>query len=347
MQIASAGDIWLIDPVEGLDLAPVAELLADDRVEIVVHAGKQDLEIFHARYGIVPSRIFDVQLAAGFAGYGANLPYGRLVEAVVGARLTKGESYTDWCRRPLTDAQVSYAADDVRYLLGIAARLRDVIARMGRTAWVEEEMRSLSEEGSYRLDLDEIYRKVGGRGTLSGRQMAILREVARWREEEAEAKDIPRGWVVKDPTLVEIARRAPETLGALTRVRGMNDKMAERSGAAIIDAVRRGKGAAAVETERAPSRQIQARARMLSGLADAVVRARCEREEVATELVATRGELEAVLADVLEGSAEGRGHRLLAGWRRDLAGEAVLALAEGRIAVKASDSPPFVEEILL
>lgn len=347
VQMATRDEIWLIDPTTGTDLSPIAGVLADPEVEVIVHAGKQDLEIFHDLLGVVPTRVFDVQLAAGFAGFGANLPYGRLVELVIGARISKGESYSDWCRRPLTEAQLSYAADDVRYLLEAAQRIRARIDELGRTSWVEEEMAALSQAHSYGVDLDEVYRRVTGRGTLSGRQVAVLREVARWREQEAARRDVPRGWIVKDPTLVEIARRGPETVAALKQVRGMNPKIADRSGRDIIECVKRGKDAAVVDAPRGASRQIQARARMLSGLADAIVRARCDHAQIATELVATRGELEGVLADVLAGSLDPAAHRLLKGWRRELAGEAVLALAEGRIAVKATDEPPYVEEILL
>jgi ribonuclease D len=347
VQIATFDHVFLIDPLEGSRLRGVADLIADESVEVVVHAGKQDLELFYEIYGVIPRKVFDVQLAAGFAGHGASLPYGRLVEGVLGVTLEKGESYTDWCRRPLTEAQLRYAGDDVRYLLGIAQRLKERLQVLGRLGWVEQEMRSLEDPDAYGIDPDEAWRKVSGKGTLSGRQVAVLKEVARWREEAAARRNLPRGWVIKDPTLVEIARRRPSSTGELQAIRGMNVKETERSGREILAAVEQGRRAPAIELPKAAGRAVQMRARMMAGLADAVVRARCEQAGIATELVSTRSELEAVLIEVFEGSRDGTNHRLLDGWRRDLAGQAVVDLARGRIAVKGIEGPPYVEEVAL
>lgn len=347
VQIATPDEVHLIDATATQELKPVAELIADDRVEIVVHAGRQDLEIFYERFGLLPRKVFDVQLAAAFAGYGSSLPYGRLVQAITGARLTKGESYSDWCRRPLSGEQLRYAADDVAYLLDMAERLKKNLEDQGRARWAAEEMAVFEAPESYAFDLDEAYRKVSGRGSLSGRQLAILREVARWREETAQKRDIPRGWVIKDPTLIEIARRAPSSVDALKRLRGMNSSEAERSGRELLAAIETGKSSAELEQPKSPSRGAQVRARMLSGPADAIVRARCEEAGIATELVSTRGELEALLADVTSGAKDLSRHRMMQGWRRSLAGDHVIAFARGEVAIKAVASPPYVEEITL
>jgi ribonuclease D len=347
VQIATPAAVYLIDPLDGLDFRPIAEIVEDGGIEIVVHAGRQDFELFVERYGTLPSAVFDVQLAAGFVGLGASLPYGRLVEETVGAQLVKGESYTDWCRRPLTTAQLSYAADDVRYLFGVADRIRERLAELGRSTWVDEEMRMFEDAAVYSTDPAEAYRRVSGRGGLSGRQMAVLREVAMWREEIAARRDIPRGWVVKDPTLVELARKAPASSGALKGIRGMNSKEAERSSHEIVAAIRRGTEASPLKQPPSPPRAALARARMLSGLADAIVRARCEHNEIAPELVATRSELEALLVDSFKREPDPGRHRLLQGWRRELAGDAVLALAWGRLAVRVIEDPPYVEEVPL
>ncbi len=349
MQIASPDSLWLIDPLEPVDLGDLARIVGDDRVEVVVHAGKQDFELLNDHYGVVPKNIFDIQVAAGFVGLGANLPYGRLVESLVGVKLQKGESYTDWCHRPLTPAQLDYAADDVRYLLEAAERLKERLRELNRFDWAMEEMQALQDAEAYGVDPDRAWERVGGKGTLSSRQTAVLKEIARWREESAARRDIPRGWVVKDPTLIEIARRMPGSVGALKSIRGLNAKEAERSGRNLVQAVEAGKSAPPVPAPPAPSRTAIARARMMSGLADAVVRARCEQAELATELVSTRGELESLLAAAVAGTLEGNEsrHRLLRGWRLDLAGDAVLALAAGRLAVRAIDTPPYVEEVSL
>jgi ribonuclease D len=314
---------------------------------VVVHAGRQDLEIFFERFGAEPHAIFDVQIAAAFAGLGASLPYGRLVQDVTGTRLAKGEGYTDWCRRPLTEKQLGYAVNDVAYLLEIAAELKRRLEQQQRLEWALEEMRMLEDPSNYDLDLDEIYRKVGGRGSLSGRQLTVLRAVARWREETARKRDIPRGWVIKDPTLIEVARRAPRSVEDLARIRGMNAQEAQRSGAAIIEAIQRGHESDELKPDKAPSRSAQIRARMLSGPADAIVRARCEEAAIATELVSTRPELESLLADVTVGTEDLSRHRLMRGWRRTLAGDHVVAFARGEVALKAIEDSPFVEEIVI
>lgn len=348
VQIATTDTIYLIDPVRGLDLRRVAALIADEDIEIIVHAGKQDFELFYEEYEVVPSRVFDVQLAAAFAGYGSSLPYGRLVGELAGVQLVKGESYTDWCRRPLTEAQTRYAADDVRYLREISERLAKELHDLGRSEWAREEMRRQFEDAeAYRFDPEVAWRRVSGRGSLSARQLTVLKEVARWREETASGRNVPRGWLVRDPSLIEIARRGPSSMGELKAIRGFNAREAERSAQEIIAAVKTGRQAKAIESAPTPPKSAQARARMLSGLADAVVRARCERAKIATELVTNRAELENLLAEVVNGSLEESRHRLLDGWRRDLAGDAVLALARGQIALKAIARAPYIQEVPL
>ena len=349
VQIATPESLSLIDPLAEVDLAPVAELVAEPSVEVVVHAGRQDFELFYERFGALPANVFDVQIAAGFVGHGASLPYARVVEIVLGRKLIKGESYSDWCRRPLTEAQLRYAADDVAWLLEVADRLKRELLERERLEWAREEMKGLEDKGTYEVDPGESWRRVGGRGSLSSSKLAVLREVARWREETAMRRDLPRGWVVKDPTLIEIARRGPRDLAGLRAIRGLNPAEAGRSGAELLAAVAKGARSRPPEEPGSLPRWAQVRARMLSGLADAIVRARSERAQVATELVATRGELESLLADVVTGSLDedGSKHRLLQGWRRELAGGAVLNLARGRIAVRASDRPPYIEEVPL
>lgn len=346
VQIAAGDEIFVIDPLE-VDVTPLRDVIADPAIELLLHAGRQDLELFNDLFHVVPTNVFDVQAAAGFAGHGASLSYGKLVEATLGISLEKGESYTDWCRRPLTDRQLIYAADDVRYLGPVADKLEEELDKDGRLAWARGEMAALEDPASYAFEPRDAWLRVKGRGNLSGRQLAVLRELAEWREQEAARRDIPRGWVVKDPTLIELARRSPTSAQALRQIRGLPSKEAERSAGAIAAAVRRGREAESITTSKPPSRSAQERARMLSGLADAVVRSRCEAAGVATELVVTRGEVEALLLDTFSGTIDESRHRVLAGWRRELVGDAILGLIAGKVAVKAVDKPPYVEEVSL
>ena len=349
VQIGSARSIALIDPLNGVDVRPIAELVADPEVEVVVHAGRQDLDLFHDDFGVIPNNVFDVQIAAGFAGYGASLSYGALVKSVLGVGLSKGESYTDWCRRPLTAKQTQYAADDVRWLLEAAQSLKEKLRGMGRLGWALEEMERATAEDTFQTDLDSVWKRVSGRGTLSGRQLAVLRELARWREETAMRRNLPRGWVMKDATLVDLARRQPSSLEELARVRGFNAKEVQRAGRDILLALQRGKSAVPPDVAPAPPREDQVRTRLIGGLADVVVRTRAEAAGVAPELVATRGDIESLLLQIFarrrNGSPDEPDHRLLRGWRRELAGDAVVALAEGRLGVRGIDEPPYVEEV--
>ena len=349
VQLATPDRITVIDPLAGVDLEPLGDLLADPGIEILVHAGRQDLELFHDEFRVVPVNVFDVQVAAGFAGYGASLSYGALVKNVLGVSLTKGESYSDWCKRPLTDQQLIYAADDVRWLHDGASALKDRLRSLQRLEWAEEEMSHLTSDETYRANLDEMWRKVSGRGTLSVKQLGVLREVSRWREESARHRNLPRGWIVKDATLVEIARRQPTTVEALGRIRGFNAREAGRSGREILRAVERGKAGPAPDVPAPPPREDQLRARLIGGLADVVVRTRAEAAGVAPELVATRGDVETLLLRIFssrnDGAHDRNNHRLLQGWRRELAGDAVVALAEGRLGVRGIDAPPYIEEV--
>jgi ribonuclease D len=347
VQVSIPSAIYLIDPLDDIDLKPLAELLGDPSIQTIVHAGRQDFELLDERYGYTPKNVVDVQIAAGFIGMAASLAYGAIVSTLLDVRLQKGEAYSDWCKRPLSQSQLTYAADDVRWLLPLVDVLERRLEEMGRTEWLREEMKYFEDPDSYGVDVEEAWRRVTGRGTLSARQLAVLKEVAKWREETASQRDIPRGWLVKDPTLVEIARRSPDSTGALKGIRGINAKEAERSATSIIAAIERGQTTPLMEAPKAPPKHAQVRARMTLGLADAVLRAHCEKANVATELVATRGELEAVLTHVAAGSLKPENHRLLRGWRRDVAGDAVLQVASGKMALRATEKAPYIEEVPL
>ena len=232
-------------------------------------------------------------------------------------------------------------------ITAIAAHLKEKLDEMRRTKWVDEEMKVIEATAGRDIDADLAWRKVGGRGSLTRTQNTVLRELAWWREQTAARRDVPRGWVIKDVTLIEIARRAPSNKKDLMGVRGMNPKEVERSGDELVAAVARGKSAAPIELAPTPSKNVQMRARMLAGIADALLRARCEAEQVASELVATRAQVEALLAAVISGGDDLAGQRLQQGWRKALAGDAIVDLARGRIALKVIGRPPYVEEVPL
>ena len=342
VQLATKERLAVIDPVEGAPLEPVAELMADAAVEKVMHAPSGDLAAFVLHYGVRPQNVFDTQVAAGFVGYGGSPSLERLLDQAVGVRLRHDEGFTDWHRRPLTPVQIEYAADDVRHLLEAAAALRRRLDEQGRQAWVDEEMEQrYGPEVTLVQDPDRAWRRVSGRGRLRGEQVAALAAVAAWREREARRRDLPASWLIKDATLIEVARRRPATAREADAIRGLQiRKGAQMDGllAAVAGAGPAPQGASDGEL---PS-EVRRRVRVVLPLASAVLQARCGEARVASELVATRAELESLIASQAMGG-DGA-HPLLQGWRRELAGESLLRLLRGEVALRVLPRAPHVAE---
>ena len=337
VQAATADRLVVIDPITGGDVAPIAELVADPAVEVLMHAPAADLLLFARRYGVRPVRIFDVQLVAGFVGLGTSLAYDRLVERLLRVQLAHNETFSNWMKRPLSPTQVAYAADDVRYLHAIADALaRDLEAR-GRIAWAGDELARCYGEAMGAPDPRLAYLKVARRARLTGRQLAVLREIAAWREAEAETKDLPVGWVVKDPTLVEIARTMPRDPDAISRIRGAGN-LPGAARARLARAIVAGIEADPLEPPHEPPREIARRVAAASDLAAVLLRIRCDGADLAAELVATRGELERYVEGVVTGDVDG--HPLAQGWRAALVGTELRDLVEGRVAIAALATAP-------
>ncbi|MBI3767042.1 MAG: HRDC domain-containing protein [Deltaproteobacteria bacterium] len=342
VQVATADRLAVIDPLEGGDVGPIAQLVADPKVELLMHAPSGDLLLFARRFAVRPVRVFDVQLVAGFIGLGSSLAYDRLVERLLHVRLAHNETFTTWSKRPLSPTQVAYAADDVRHLHAIAGALALEIEARGRTAWAHDELDRRYGEGVAAPDPRRAYLKIPRRGRLTGRQLTVLREVAAWREGEAQTNDLPVGWVLKDPTVVEIARTMPRDAAAITRVRGAGGV----SGSALKRLARA--IAAGIETEpieppREPSQEVVRRVAAASELALVLLRIRCDEADLAPELVATRGELERFVEGIVTHDVDG--HPLTQGWRHALVGAEVCELMEGRIAIAPLEAAPYLEII--
>jgi ribonuclease D len=339
LQLATADRLAVLDPLEDVDVGPIARLVGDPAVQLVMHAPAGDLLLFATRYGVRATSVFDTQLAAGFVGHGISMAYDRLVERVAGVTLTHNETFSDWSRRPLTEAQIQYAADDVRYLFAVADALVAKLDEMGRRSWAEDEItRRYGPDATIEPDPQRAYLKVARRGRLSGRQLASLRGVAAWREEEARTRDLPPGWVLKDPSVVEVARRSPQDAAALGRLRGLGNLSAS-AGQRLLDALAR---AADTEPPRAARELPPGLARRVaaaSALGAVLVRARCEGADIAPELVATRAELESFVEAMASGQDE---HPLLSGWRRELVGAELRELVHGNVALALEPQSPYV-----
>ena len=340
-QVAVGDEIALIDPLAGASLEPIAALVADPRVEIVMHAPSADLLAFGLHFGVRPTRIVDTQLIGGFVGLTASASLERLLQDAIKIPTDHHESFSDWKRRPLSQSQLTYAGDDVRHLQALLAEIRRRLEQRGRTAWANAELaRRYPDDEEATPDPDDAWRKVQRRGRLSSRQLAVLRAVAAWRELEARRRDLPASWVIKDPTLVELARVGPANDEALLRIRGVAAGTKGRDVAALLEAIAAGKEAGPIESVSASPPAVQRRADAASGLAGALLKVRCTDAGIAPELVATRSELDRFLEAAILGEAEGE--PLGTDWRRDLVGAELIDLVEGRVAFSLNAKPPYI-----
>jgi ribonuclease D len=314
--------------------------MADPAVEKVMHAPSGDLAAFVLQHDVRPVNVFDTQLAAGFAGYGGTLSLERLLEAALKVRLRHDEGFTDWQRRPLTQAQIEYAADDVRHLLQAADALQARLQKQGRAAWVAEEFEArFGPEAPFVQDPDTAWRRVAGRGKVRTEGLAALRAAAAWREREARRRDLPAAWLMKDATLVELARRRPATPKDAEGIRGLQIKRGRQLDELLATLADPGPPP---EADAELPGDVRRRIRVVLPLASAVLQARCAAAGVASELVATRADLESFIAgQALDGD---RPHPLLTGWRRELAGDSLVRLLQGEISLRVLPGPPHVAE---
>jgi len=313
---------------ETIDVAPLRGVLADPNVEVVFHAGRQDVALLRGRWDAQICRIFDTQVAAAFAGLRAQAGYDWLLGEVLGQRLRKSASYTRWDKRPLTSEQIQYARADVLHLLDVAAELRQRLEGRGRLQWALEECRAL-EEASDERDPQAIFERLPRIAGMDPAIRAIAFELVHWREETARQEDRPVGSVLNDSALVETARRRPDSIERLEQIRGVGAATLHRRGRALLAAVRRGRERPPIPAQ--PQRRLPVADEdgPLIALAEALVRARALEEQLAYELLATRSELQRVVAAVRDGQSPD-GARLLQGWRRELAGAELVELLQGR-----------------
>jgi len=334
VQIGLAPDnVHLLD-AQALDLAPLGALLADADVVKVLHDAVQDLTILRRATGSDPRNVFDTQLASGFVGLGASISLQGLMAEVVNVRLDKGATRSDWLQRPLTEAQISYAADDVRYLLQAYESLKGMLRKRGRDAWAAEEMAVLDDPSTYQEDdPQDRYQNVRGSGKrgFGSREFAVLREVAAWREVAARKANRPRGHVIDDAALVAIAQRKPDSIEKLQRLRGVPDRTVERYGEEIVAAVREALESPKAEWPQTPQRRPENPTLLPKlDLAQALLRGRSEREGIDSSLLANRADVEALVAD--EGRASDM-HALLRGWRYEFVGADLEALLARKAAI--------------
>ena len=330
LQIASPDEAAAIDPkADGLDMEPVLDLMVNnDEVLKVFHAGGQDLEIIHNLTGDVPSPLFDTQIAAMALGYGEQIGYSNLVESVLGHNLDKGARFTDWSRRPLDKRQIDYAIADVTHLATIFPKLVNKLVKTGRGAWLDEEMDRLADPSSFAFAPEDAWK----RHKLPSRNPAVLgrlKALAGWRETEARSKNLPRGRIVKDDTLNELAAHPPKTQDDLGKVRGLSSGWRNNDiGARLMAALAK---AEPLDTDELPAREprrpgLTKDAALVSDLLKLLLKIRSKEAGVAAKLIARSDELEALAAGVRSDL------NILSGWRFDEFGRDALDLVEGRLA---------------
>ncbi|HEU5059834.1 MAG TPA: HRDC domain-containing protein [Kofleriaceae bacterium] len=319
----------LVDPL-AVDATPLLALVADPAIEVVAHAARQDLGLLATVHGLTASRLIDTQIASAFAGLADQIGYARMVQKLFGVTIDKGHQHTDWKRRPLSDAQLRYALDDVRHVLAAWRDLGARLAPLGRVDWVREESDRLARGAAQRRAPDDAYRAVGGWAALRPAPLAALRELAAWREREALGSNTPPSWIATDPVLLEIARRAPANLRDLGRVRGVQSGLVRKHGEAVLAALGRAAGQTlAVDAPPPLAGRGQAQAAMVA----AIVQARASEADVPARMVAARADAEALVA-AFEATGAGAGP-LAEGWRHELAGRDALAWLRGEVALAA------------
>src|SRR5882672_5997119 len=327
-QVASADEALVIDALaEGIDLGPFFKLMANDKVLKVFHAARQDIEIVWHRAKMIPHPVFDTQVAAMVLGYGDSISYDQLVQRITGDTLDKSNRFTDWTRRPLLPAQVTYAVSDVTHLRDVYTALVADLGRRGRADWMDDEMEVLTSPDTYRAEPERAWLRLKTR-VRKPKELAILIEVAAWREREAQTRDVPRSRVLKDDTIGDIAIQAPTTAERLAALRSL-PKGFERSkwGEGILEAVQRGLARDPKTLPMIERQKTAANGAATVELLKVLLRMTSERHGVAAKVIATVDDLDRIAAD------DNADVPALKGWRREMFGEQALALKHGQLAL--------------
>lgn len=348
VQVMADGQIGLVDVRSTGNLGPLLEMLEDPSIEKVFHAAQQDLELFHQCAGRPVRNVFDTQIAAAMVGMGEQVGYGQLVKTLTGVSLIKTQAYTAWNTRPFTPAQLEYAADDVRHLPAVTEALKERLEELGRTDWAREECQRLEEKAQKpECPVEELYLRVSGVERLSPKELNVLRALAIWRDETARRRNIPPQKLLKDNSLVNLARQQPVTLAEIRDLRGFPAGVAERHGAEIARTV-----AEALKLpkeqwpRRLPVREVDASTQALVNILATFLRIRAQEQQIAWGLLATARDLEE-LVERTPGVSKGD-LPILDGWRYELAGRDLLRLLAGEISltVDPATARPVARETL-
>lgn len=325
LQVCDGTVAACVDPLAIEDLSPLRKLLLDEKITKVFHAGRQDLEILYLLWGELPAPVFDTQLAATLFGLGDQVGYASLVEQLLRKRLTKGHARTDWSRRPLDDAQIRYAYDDVIYLGEIYTQLSAELKARNRTHWLDADFRALTDPATYEFSPEEAWSRVKGNQHLKGVELAVLQTLAGWRENEARVSDKPKRWILKDEILIDLARRQPKNMEALSRIRGLEPGVVKRRGERLLKMVEeaRSRPEATWPTLKRVFVRLTPNQEAIADLLMCALRLIGEENSVTSSALGTRKEVERLVAG-------DDGVPLLQGWRKEIAGQVLLDVLAGK-----------------
>lgn len=338
LQMATDDEVVIVDPFEIDDLSVLEPLLTDEGIVKLFHAAGQDLEIILREVGVLPRPVFDTQIAAALLGHTQQIGYAALVHAECGVSLKKIDSFTDWSRRPLSASQRDYAADDVVYLPRLYESMRASLVEKGRLHWLDHDFAELSDPARFETNERERFRRLKRVSQLSRRQLSAAREVAAWRELEAQRRDIPRKWVITDEQVVEACKREARSIDELFMVRGLSDRLSTKDARAVVSLISSALDAPPdtwPELDRCSKSEPNVDAQL--DLMSALVRLRAKENGIAFPTLASHDDL----ARVARGYREGVD--LLRGWRRAIVGEELLGLLEGRLALSLDGDGLVVE----
>jgi ribonuclease D len=329
VQVATDTGAYVIDPLASINLAGLWDRIADPEILVVLHAANQDLDIINSLSGKIPQNIFDTQIAAGFAGYGYPVGYGKLLSQLLGISIDKTESFTDWMTRPLTDSQMIYAIEDVKHLLDIHDQLCKQLEKMGRLAWATEECKRYTDPSRYDKDRSMDFLRIKGASALNRKTLGVLQALCDWRHEEAMRVNKPIKSILSDNTLLELARRPPRQVEDIKRVRSIRPDQVRNFGTGIARATEKGLGTPENLLPTWPSSRMPPKKDVLiADMLFALLKVFAYQAELATELVGTRDDVQGFVRAFRDGKKTISELPLLHGWRWDLAGSNLWSVLE-------------------
>jgi ribonuclease D len=327
VQLATVGEAFIIDPLAIKDLSLLWQRVAHPEIETVLHAAGQDLELIFSASALVPQNIFDTQVAAGFAGFGYPIGYGKLLQQLLGISIAKSESFSDWLERPLSASQIEYAVEDVCHLLPMADKLIENLEQLERAEWAFEECRQLSDSNRYSLNPKSEFTRVKGANSLNRRGLGMLQVLCDLRSGLAKQLNRPTKSIISDTTLIELSRRPPKQIADIQRIRGIRTDQVRAHGKEILAAVERAWQISDADLPIWPASKVTAKRDLLIGdLLYSVLKVITHESDIATELVATRDEVQALVRQVREHKLDNSQLPLLQGWRKAMAGSKLVSL---------------------